>query len=78
MDRNLPDQQPIARTVGRRLAPPAGRPPDKAARAAFAAMATRLTRAPKGVFRYASHADMIRDRECWTVEAMVALARARG
>jgi hypothetical protein len=72
------DQQPIARTVGRRVAPPVGRPPSTAARAALAAMATRLTRAPKGIFRYASHAEMIRDRDCWTVEAMVALARARG
>jgi len=78
MSANVFDQQPIARTVGRRLAPPVGRPPGTAARAALAAMATRLTRAPKGVFRYASHAEMIRDRECWMVEAMVALARARG
>lgn len=78
MSSNLADQQPIARTVGRRLAQPAGRPPDKAARAAFAAMATRLTRTPKGIYRYASHADMIRDRERWMVEAMVALARSRG
>jgi len=72
------DQQPIARTVGRRRVPPVGYPPGAAARAALAAMANRLTRAPKGVFRYASHADMIRDRERWTVEAMVTLARARG
>ena len=68
------DQQPIARTVGRRRVPPVGYPPG----AALAAMANRLTRAPKGVIRYASHADMIRDRERWTVEAMVTLARARG
>ena len=72
------DQQPIARTVGRRRTPPFGRPPDAAARAALTAMAGRLTRAPKGVFRYANHADMIRDRERWTVEAMVAVARSRG
>ena len=77
MGTNTLDQQPIARTVGRRLTPPLGRPPGAAARAALAAMAGRLTRAPKGVFRYASHADMIRDRERWTVEAMVAVAEAR-
>ena len=78
MSTGTPDQQPIARTVGRRLTPPVGRPPSAVARAALAAMAGRLTRAPKGIFRYASHADMIRDRERWTVEAMVAAARARG
>lgn len=72
------DQQPIARTVGRRRAPPVGQPPATAARAALAAMATRLTRVPKGVFRYANHAEMIRDRERWAVEAMVAVARSRG
>ncbi|MBI3371895.1 MAG: hypothetical protein HY017_09100 [Betaproteobacteria bacterium] len=72
------DQQPIARTVGRRLTLPVGRPPSAAARAALAAMAAKLTRTPKGVIRYANHDDMIRDRERWTVEAMVALARSRG
>ena len=71
-------QQPIARTVGCRLTPPLGRPPSAAARAALAAMAGRLTRVPKGVLRYTNHADMIRDRERWTIEAMVAVAKARG
>jgi len=29
------------------------------------------TRAPKGLFFYESHAEMTRDRERWTVEAIV-------
>lgn len=78
MSESIQDQQPIARTVGRRVAPPVGRPPDAAARAAFGSMARALTRTPKGVFRYANHEQMVRDRERWTVDAMVAAARARG
>lgn len=34
------------------------------------------TRAPKGVFIYSSHEEMARDRERWTVEAIV--QRQRG
>ncbi len=72
------DQQPIARVVGRRAPPPAGEMPDRAARDAMDSFARRLTRAPKGVYRYASHNEMNRDRERWAVEAIVAAQRARG
>jgi hypothetical protein len=75
---SVSNQQPVARTVGRRIAPPPGVPPGRAARAALAAMARYRTRAPKGVFRYSCHEQMIRDRERWAVEAIVAAARARG
>jgi hypothetical protein len=30
------------------------------------------TRAPKGLFFYASHEEMARDRERWTLDAMLA------
>jgi hypothetical protein len=33
--------------------------------------ARHLTRAPKGLFFYENHHQMIRDREQWTVEAIV-------
>ena len=74
----FPDQQPIARTVGRRTQAPVGVPPSAAARAALDTWANRLTCAPKGVFRYASHEEMERDRERWRVQAMVETQRARG
>jgi hypothetical protein len=74
-----PDQQPVARTVGRREQAPVGVPPSPQARAALDSLvARRLTRAPKGVFRYASHEEMARDRERWQTEAIVATQRARG
>ena len=66
------------RTIGRRVVPPPGKPPGKEARQALDSFANRLTRAPKGVFRYASHHEMTRDRERWTVEAIVETVRARG
>ena len=73
-----PDQQPIARTVGSRRQPPVGVPPSAEARAALDTWANRLTRAPKGVFRYASHDDMARDREHWQTRAIVETQRSRG
>ena len=73
-----PDQQPIARTVGRRIRPPVGVPPTAAARAALDSWANRLTRAPKGVIRYASHEAMEADRQRWRVQAIVDTQRARG
>lgn len=73
-----PDQQPIARTVGRRTQAPAGVPPSAEARAALDSLANRLTRTPKGVFRYASHEDMERDRECWQTQVIVETQRSRG
>ena len=73
-----PDQQPIARTVGRRTRAPLGQPPSKEAREAAASWADRLTCAPKGVFRYASHEEMERDRSRWQLEAMLETQRRRG
>ena len=74
----FPDEQPIARTVGRRKRAPVGAPPSAEARAALDTWAKRLTRAPKGVFRYASHADMERDSSRWRVQAIVDTQRRRG
>jgi len=76
--RVTPDQQPIQRVVGRRVAPPPGTLPSAAVRAAMTANARYRTRAPKGVFFYASHEAMVRDRERWTVEAIVARQLERG
>jgi len=72
-----PDQQLIARVVGRRTHVPVGTPPSAAIRAALDSLANRLTRAPKGVFRYATHDDMQRDRERWQVQAIVDTQRSR-
>jgi hypothetical protein len=72
------DQQPIARTIGRRQQPPVGKPPDAGARAAWNAMAIYRTRAPKGVYIYANHEEMARDREQWDAEAIAERTRARG
>lgn len=78
MSAKWPDEQPIARTVGRRQPAPLGAPPSREARIALDTFARRLTRAPKGVFRYASHEEMARDRERWTAQAMADTARKRG
>ena len=67
-----PDQQPIQRTIGKRVTPPPGTLPTREARAAMASNARYLTRAPKGIFFYRNHDEMIRDRERWTVDAVVA------
>jgi len=67
-----PDQQPIQRIVGRRVTPPPGILPSPEARAAMTANARYVSRAPKGIFFYKSHDEMIRDRERWTIEAVVA------
>jgi hypothetical protein len=61
------------RIVGRRKPPPSGQPPSAGAREAMAQMAQYRTRAPKGVFIYASHEDANRDRERWLVDAMLAV-----
>ncbi len=74
----FPDQQPIARTVGRRTQAPVGAPPSAEARAALDTWAKRLTRAPKGVFRYANHAQMERDSSLWRAQALVDTQRRRG
>jgi len=72
------EQQPIGRTVGRRRPSPAGVLPSVETRAAMDSWAKRLTRAPKGVYRYSNHDDMERDRERWQAAAMVETVRARG
>jgi hypothetical protein len=73
-----PDQQPIGRVVGKRRAPPIGVMPDARSRAAMAANANYRTRAPKGIFFYGSHEEMARDRERWTLEAVLARQADRG
>ena len=65
------DQQPIRRTVGKRMAPPPGTVPSAATRAAMDANARYRTRAPKGLFFYESHEQMASDRERWAIEAIV-------
>ena len=75
---SFPDQQSIARTVGRRTQAPVGAPPSKEVRVALDSFANRLTRAPKGVFRYASHEEMQRERERWQIQAIVDAQRSRG
>jgi hypothetical protein len=70
MEHEVFDQQPIIRTVGRRRTPPIGVPPEPQARAAWDALAAYRTRAPKGVYRYRSHADMQRDRDAWNARAV--------
>jgi hypothetical protein len=64
------DQQPIQRTVGRRRTRD-GQPLSDADRAAMTRNAQYRTRAPKGVFRYSSHAEMAADRLRWTVDLML-------
>lgn len=65
------DQQPVRRVVGRRVSPPPGTAPNEATRSAMDANARYRTRAPKGLFFYESHDQMARDRERWTVDAVV-------
>lgn len=73
-----PDQQPIGRVVGKRIAPPIGRFPSAATRAAMDANARYPTRTPKGVFFYENHDQMTLDRERWTLDAMLARRAERG
>jgi hypothetical protein len=68
------DQQPIQRTVGRRISRD-GQPMGEADRKAMTAMAGYRTRAPKGIFIYSSAAEMEADRLRWQVDAMVAKQR---
>ncbi len=71
------DQQPIGRVIGKRITPPPGRLPSAEARAAMDANARHRTRVPKGIIFYADHEEMIRDRERWTVEAIIQKQRER-
>jgi hypothetical protein len=72
------DQQPIQRIVGKRISPPIGQLPSPEARAAMAANARYYTRAPKGIFFYQNHEEMNRDRERWTIAAILARQAERG
>jgi len=75
-----PDQQPIQRTVGRRVSRE-GQPltgPDRTIdREAMARNARYRTRAPKGVFFYSSHEEMAADRQRWTIDLMAERNKAR-
>ena len=52
--------------------------PTPEARAAMTANAQYITRAPKGIFFYKNHEEMIRDRERWTIDAVIARQIERG
>jgi hypothetical protein len=67
-----PDQQPIQRTIGRRISAPIGKLPSGEARAAMTANANYITRVPKGLFFYKNHEEMQADRERWTLDAILA------
>ncbi len=68
---SLTNQQPIQRTVGKRLSRD-GQALTTQDRAAMTSLAQYYTRAPKGIFRYLSAAQMHDDRQRWTVEAVLA------
>ena len=72
------DQQPIQRVVGKRVSAPVGAFPSAAIRAAMDANLNYRTRAPKGIFFYSNHDEMTRDRESWTLDAMLARRAERG
>ena len=55
--------QSIQRVIGRRVAPPSGRFPSAAIRAAMDANLVYRTRVPKGIFIYLNHEEMTRDRD---------------
>jgi hypothetical protein len=63
------------RIVGRRRDADPGQVPSRATRDALAEMAHYRTRAPKGVFIYASHEAANAMRDAWTVDAIVATQR---
>jgi hypothetical protein len=64
------EQQPIQRTIGRRQSRD-GRSLTAGDRAAMAANARYVTRAPKGIFRYRNAEEMNADRQRWIVDAIV-------
>jgi hypothetical protein len=66
----MQNQQPISRTVGRRVSRD-GRRLTAKDRAAMTQLAQYRTRAPKGVFVYHSAEQMEADRLRWTVDAVV-------
>jgi hypothetical protein len=76
---STPDQQPIQRTVGKRVSregQPMTDPARAADRDAMTQNARYRTRAPKGVFFYSSHEEMAADRLRWTVDLMAERAQA--
>lgn len=68
----MDDMTEPTRILGRRHPPPSGvlRAPTAGERAWVEAMASRRARVPKGVFRYASHAEANADWERWLVTAI--------
>jgi hypothetical protein len=70
--RDVGEGERIGRTIGRRRPPPPGEPLSAERRRALDAIHRGHTRAPKGVYRYASHEDANRDRDRWTVDAILA------
>ncbi len=64
----------FSRIIGHRQTPLPGllRPPDAEARDWVARMAPAQTRAPKGVFRYASQQEANADWERWQADAITA------
>ncbi len=58
------------RVIGRSR-PAIGELPSSEARSALGAMARYRTCAPKGIFIYRSHEEMVADRLRWTVQAIV-------
>ena len=68
------DQQPISRIIGKRRERD-GHTMTSDDRARMTAMTRYATHAPKGVFIYHSHEEMVADRLRWTVDAMVANAK---
>jgi hypothetical protein len=73
--RDKVNDETFARVVGTRVRAE-GLPP-RATRDAMTAMAQYRTRAPKGVYRYASHEEANADRLAWTVAAMAEADRER-
>jgi len=61
--------------VGKRKQSEPGDLPPAATREAMTSLLQYATRAPKGVFVYRSHEEANRDRDKWTVEAMLAIER---
>jgi hypothetical protein len=75
MERDELSDETFMRIVGRRVHRPIGAPPDADARAALARMASYLTRAPKGIFRYRNQDEANADSDRWRIAAMVAARR---
>ena len=73
--RDIPSKQ-VKLQPGQPLTQPLTDPARAADRAAMTRNARYRTRAPKGVFFYASHEEMAADRLRWTIDLMVERAQA--